>query len=44
MMIIIDDVHDYLNFDNYYDGWLIGDHMMMIMDFDYDLRRSLTRW
>ena len=29
MMIIIDDLHDYFNLDNYHDCWLIGDHMMM---------------
>ena len=23
MMIIIDDLHNYFNFDNYHDGWLI---------------------
>ena len=37
MMIIIADLHNYFNFDNYHDGWLIGDHMIMIMDRDYHL-------
>ena len=37
MIIIIDDVHNSFNFDNYHDGWLIGDHIMMIMDPDCDL-------
>ena len=37
MMIIIDDLHNNFNFDNYHDGWLIGDHMIMIMDRDYHL-------
>ena len=36
MMIIIDDLHDYFNLDNYHDCWLIGDHMMMNMGRDYD--------
>ena len=36
MMIIIDDLHDYFNLDNYHDCWLIGDHMMMNMVRDYD--------
>ena len=36
-MIIIDDLHNYFNFDNYHDGWLIGDHMIMIADRDYHL-------
>ena len=31
MMIIIAYLHNYLNSNNYHDGWLIGDHMMMIM-------------
>ena len=26
---------------NYHDGWLIGDHMIMIMDRDYDLCRLI---
>ena len=37
MIIIIDDVHNSFNIDNYHDGWLIGDHIMMIMDPDCDL-------
>ena len=37
MIIIIDDVHNSFNFDNYHDGWLIGDHIVMIMDPDCDL-------
>ena len=41
-MIIIDDLHNYFNFDNYHDGWLIGYHMIMIIDRDYDFCR-LTR-
>ena len=36
MMIIIDDLHDYFNLDNYHDCWLIGDHMMMNMVRDYE--------
>ena len=36
-IIIIDDLHNSFNFDNYHDGWLIGDHLMMIMDPDCDL-------
>ena len=35
-MIIIDDLHDYFNLDNYHDCWLIGDHMTMNMGRDYD--------
>ena len=41
MMIIIDDLNDDFIIDNYHDGWLIGDHMMMIMDRDYDLCRLI---
>ena len=41
-MIIIIDVHNSFNFDNYHDGWLIGDHIMMIMDPDCDLRHWFT--
>ena len=33
-MIIIDDLHDYFNLDNYHDCWLIGDHMTMNMGRD----------
>ena len=36
LMIIIDDLHDYFNLDNYHDCWLIGDHMTMNMGRDYD--------
>ena len=41
MMIIIDDLYNYFNFDNCHDGWLIGDHMMMIMDRYYELYRLI---
>ena len=40
IMMIIIDVHNHFNFDNYHDGWLVGDHMM-IMDSDYDLCRLI---
>ena len=40
MKIMIDD-HDYLDFGNWswliMIDWLIGDHMMMIMNYDYEV-------
>ena len=36
MIIIIDVLHNYFNFDDYHDGWLI-DHMIMTIDRDYHL-------
>ena len=46
MIIIIDDLHNSFNFDNYHDGWLIGDHIMMSMDRDCTLCRLIhvTDW
>ena len=42
MTIIIDDLHNSFNFDNYHDGWLIGDHIMIIMDPDIPI--YLRHW